>query len=144
VLVASLALDGSEAAVAEGRQPTALRYADLGLLAVALPVFLVADLPLVGYATAAVAWLAQHLLFAWTQRRATDSLRRGDRKAAMGVVGISMVGRLWIVTLPILVVGIVVEREAGLAAAVLAVALVTVHLASVAITRLLYSEEAGA
>ena len=105
--------------------------------------FLLADLPLVGYATAAAAWIVQHLVFTWSQRRALVALRTGDRKAAMGAVGISMIARLWIVTLPILIVGIVVEREAGLAAAVLAVVLVTVHLGSVALTRLFYSEEAG-
>jgi len=142
--LSSLALDGSEASAAADRPPLLLRYADLGLLAAALPVFLVADLPIAGYVAAAVAWIAQHVVFTWSQRRATASLAQGDRKAAMGLVGISMVGRLWIVTLPILIVGIVVEREAGLAAAVLAVALVTVHLGSVAITRLFYSEAAGA
>ena len=54
-----------------------------------------------------------------------------------------MVVRLWLVTLPILVVGLAVDREAGLAAAVLAVALVSVHLGSAALARLLYPEEAG-
>ena len=127
------------------RPPAALRYADLGLLAAALPVFLVAGFPMAGYVTTAAAWIVQHLVVRWSQSRATDALRRGDRKAAMGVVGISMVGRLWIVTLPILVVGIAVSEDAGLAAAVLAVALVTVHLGSVALTRLFYAEEeAGA
>ena len=124
-----------------GRPPAALRYADLALLAAALPVFLVAGFPIVGYATTAAAWIVQHLVVRWTESRATDALRRGDRRQAMGVVGISMVGRLWLVTLPILVVGLAVDREAGLAAAVLAVALVTVHLGSVALTRLFYAEE---
>jgi hypothetical protein len=126
------------------RPPAVLRYADLGLLAAALPVFLVAGFPMAGYVTTAAAWIVQHLVVRWSQSRATDALRRGDRKAAMGVVGISMVGRLWIVTLPILVVGIAVSEDAGLAAAVLAVALVTVHLGSVALTRLFHAEEAGA
>lgn len=123
------------------RPPAALRYADLGLLAAALPVFLVAGFPIVGYVTTAAAWIVQHLVVRWTESRATDALRRGDRRQAMGVVGISMVGRLWLVTLPILVVGLAVDREAGLAAAVLAVALVTVHLGSVALTRFFYAEE---
>ncbi len=140
--MSSLALDGSEASAAD-RPPLLLRNADLAVLALALPVFLLAGFPLAGYATAASAWIVQHLVFTWSEGRATEALRRGDRKAAMGVVGFSTVGRLWIVTLPILIVGLAFEREAGLAAAVLAIALVTIHLGSVAITRLFYSEEAG-
>ena len=70
------------------RPPAALRYADLGLLAAALPVFLVADLPIAGYITTAAAWIVQHLVVRWTERRAVEALRQGDRRAAMGVVGI--------------------------------------------------------
>ena len=37
----------------------AIRFLDLVLLAVALPVFLVAGLPMLGYAAGAAAWLVQ-------------------------------------------------------------------------------------
>ncbi len=43
--------------------------------------------------------------------------------------------------LPILGVGLIGEREDGLAAAVLALALVTVHFAALAAGKLLYPEE---
>jgi len=141
LLLSTFALEGSEAA-SGGRPGFLLRYADLVLLALALPVFVVADLPLLGYAVAAVAWIAQHVVLRVAERGAGGAIARGDRRRALGLIGAATVGRLWVVTLPILLVGVLAEREAGLAAAVLAAALVTVHLAAVGLTRLLHPEEA--
>lgn len=138
--MSSLALDGSEAGTRADRAPLVLRYADMAILMLALPAFMLADLPLVGYLTVTVVWLVQHAVFVLSERRAADALRRGDRRTALGAIGVSTVGRLWIVTLPIFLVGIIAEREAGLVGAVLAVALVTAHLGSVALTRLFYPE----
>ena len=87
-----------------------LRHFDLVVLAVALPVFVVAGLPMLGYATAAGAWLAQRGVAHLTSRRAL---------AATLV-------RAWLVALVILLVGLR-ANDAGLAAAVLVVALFTVH-----------------
>ena len=120
-----------------------LRYADLILLALALPVFLVADFPMLGYAAAAAAWIVQHALLAFAQRTATAALRSGDRRRAMGAIGVTTLGRVWLVALAILLVGLLGEREDGLAAAVLSLALVTVHLGSTAVARLLYPQEAS-
>ena len=117
-----------------------LRHADLGLLALALPVFVLADLPLLGYAAAAAAWLAQHAVLVLAERRAAAALGRGDRRTALGLVGASTLGRVWLVALAVLLVGLLGDREDGLAAAVLCLALVTVHLAALALTKLL---EAG-
>ncbi|MCW2959367.1 MAG: hypothetical protein JWP18_2170, partial [Solirubrobacterales bacterium] len=39
-----------------------LRYLDLVILALALPVFLLADFPMLGYAAAAAAWIVQRLV----------------------------------------------------------------------------------
>jgi hypothetical protein len=119
-----------------------LRYADLGLLAVAFPVFLVAGWPLVGYAAAAGAWLAQHVILAYADRASAAALRRGERNRALGIVGVSTLGRLWLVTLAILLVGLLGEREDGLAAAVLTFALVTVHLGCMALAKLFAPPEA--
>ena len=138
--MSTLALEGSEAA-SGGRPSFLLRYADLVLLALALPVFVLADLPLLGYAVAAAAWIAQHFVLRIAQRGAGGAIARGDRRRALGLIGAATVGRLWVVTLPILLVGLLAEREAGLAGAVLAAVLVTVHLAVVGLTRLLYPEE---
>jgi hypothetical protein len=118
---------------AAGRPANLLRNADLALLALALVVFLVAGLPLAGYAAAAAGWLAQRGL-----QRATETrlARARERTTALRLVGGSIVLRLWVVTLAVLLVGLLVDDEAGLAAAVLAAALVTASLAGEAAARL--------
>lgn len=138
--MSTLALDGSDAA-ATG-PPVWLRYADLGVLALALPVFLLAGLPMLGYAAAAGAWLAQHAVLVAAQRRATVALRRGDRRVAIGTIGAATLGRVWIVTLAILLVGLLGAREDGLAAALLSLALVTTHFATLGLVKAMYPESA--
>ena len=135
--MSTLALEGSEAAGSTGGRAGVLRYADLGLLAVALGVFVLADLPLAGYAVAAVAWLGQHALLALSERGAAAALARADRRRAIGIVGAITLARVWLVTAAILLVGLLGEREDGLAAAILSAALVTLHLAATAVSRLL-------
>jgi hypothetical protein len=111
---------------------------DLMALALALPVFVIAGLPLAGYAAVAIGWLAQ----AAVQRAAQARLARPEttRTNALGLVGGSIVVRLWVVTLPILVVGLASSHEAGLAAAVLAAVLVTAQFAGEALVRLTSSQ----
>jgi hypothetical protein len=118
-----------------------LRYADLVLLALALPIFVVAGWPLAGYAAAAGAWCAQHVILAYADRASVAALRRGERNRALGIVGVSTLGRLWLVTLAVLLVGLLGDRQDGLAAALLTLALVTVHLACLALSRLLNPAE---
>ena len=117
-----------------------LRYADLGLLALALPIFLVAGLPMLGYAVAAAAWLAQHAILLAADRGSARALVAGDRRKALGIVGVATLSRVWLVALSILLVGLLGEREDGLAAAVLTFALVTLHLGSLAVAKLLHPE----
>jgi hypothetical protein len=144
--LSTFALEGSEAPVAggrSGRAPLALRFPDMVVLVLALPVFVLADWPLLGYAVCAGAWLAQHAVLAFAERRAKAALERGDRRLALGIIGGATLGRLWLVTAAILIVGLVAEREDGLAAAVLTFLLVTVHFGSLAFAKLLYPEEAA-
>jgi Trk-type K+ transport system membrane component len=112
-----------------------IRYLDLVLLAIALPVFLLAGLPMAGYVVLAAAWLAQRGVQLAAERQAARSLKDGVRRSAVGVLAGSMLVRLWLVTLPILLVGVLGDREDGLAAAVLAAILVTVSLISEALSR---------
>lgn len=119
-----------------------MRYADLALLALALPIFLLAGWPLLGYAVAAAAWLAQHAILLLAERRAASALARGDRRTALGFIGGATLARVWLVALAILLVGLLGQREDGLAAALLCLALVTVHLAALAMTKL-FGAEAG-
>ena len=83
---------------------------------------------MLGYAVAAAAWLVQHAILAAADRASAAALARGDRRRALGIVGAATLGRVWLVALAILLVGLLGEREDGLAAAVLCLALVTVHL----------------
>lgn len=107
-----------------------LRYLDLVVLALALPVFIVASLPLVGYAALAAAWLLQRVVQVSAERQARRALAEGVRKSAVGLLAGAVLVRLWIVTLGILLVGLLGDREDGLAAAILAFVLVSCSLAS--------------
>lgn len=119
-----------------------MRYADLLLLAMALPLFLLAGWPLAGYGVAAAAWLAQHGIQLFAESRSRRALAAGDRKTALGVIAGATLGRVWLVTLSILLVGGLGEREDGLAAALLCVALVTLSLAGRALSHLFDGEGA--
>ncbi len=142
--MSTLALEGSERVGGAGRALRALRYADLAVLALALPVFLLADWPLLGYAVIAVVWLIQRSVQVAAERRTARALAEGDRRSAMGVLAWSILGRVWLVTLSILLVGGLAERQDGLAAAILSAVLVTVSFASQALARLLEPEQDAA
>jgi hypothetical protein len=100
-----------------------LRNLDLALLALALPVFLVAGLPLLGYATGLVIWLMWRTIGAYAERKAQDTDDLG-RMAAI-TTG-SMIGRGWLMGLTLIAVGISAGDDVGLSAAVLCVVLFTV------------------
>ena len=119
-----------------------LRYTDLLLLALALPVFLLADWPLLGYAVATGAWLLQRAILAGVERRVAAALRSGQRRSAMGFTAVSSLGRVWLLALAVLLVGLLGENEDGLAAALLLVMLFTVQLGTAALARFLSPEEA--
>jgi hypothetical protein len=140
--LSTLALDGSDGAPG-GRFAQLVRFADLVVLAAALPVFLLAGLPMLGYAVAAVAWLAASAIQLAAERHVKGSLARGNRNSALGAMAAATLGRVWLVALAILLVGLS-DRESGLAAAVLAAVLVTVHLTGMAIGRLIASGEGNA
>ena len=107
----------------------AVRYFDVLLLAAALPVFLAADLPLTGYLVVAAVWLVSLAVEVYTERRVVRELKQGNRRDAMGWIAATTLGRVWLLTLAVLLVGLLDEREAGLAAAVLSAILFTVHFA---------------
>lgn len=104
----------------------------------ALPVFLLADLPMIGYAVAAAAWLVQRGVQIAADRRVKAALLAGKRQNAFGTLAATTLGRVWLVALAILLVGKLAEREDGLAAAVLTVLLVTAYLGGLFVSKLLY------
>ena len=115
------AIETSEARSAGG----VLRWLDLVVLALALPIFLAAGV-LVGWLIVGAVWLALRALPGYLKRRAlaTDP-RRGTLLLAMG-----MMARVWVLAIAIFAAGMV-EREAGLGAALLSIVLVTVNLVGV-------------
>jgi uncharacterized membrane protein YkgB len=115
------------------------KHVDLLVLAAALAVFILGGLPLLGYAVAAVAWLAQRGIQLLASRRAGEELARGNRQRAMGTVAATTLGRVWLMATAVLLVGIA-EREAGLAAALLLLALFTVSFAAQGVAYLLEPE----
>jgi hypothetical protein len=121
-----------------------LRYLDLILLIVALPVFIAANLPIVAYVVIAAVWLAQHGIELYAERAAASAVAGGDRRSAMGWIGATTLARVWLIALAVLLVGLIGSKDAGLAAAVLAAILFTVHLGTRVLARLLSPEDAEA
>jgi hypothetical protein len=93
----------------------ALRYLDFAVLALALPVFLVAGLPLFAWAGTTAVWLLQRAVQSLLARRAEASTNPG---AAVGLMSVSLLGRLWLLLLAVLAIGLI-DRDSGLPAAVL-------------------------
>jgi hypothetical protein len=109
-----------------------LRLLDVIVLALAFPIFVLAGFPLAGYAAGAGAWLVQRGLQVTLERRAKAS---DDPRTVVGITAGSMIGRSWLVALTIFGVGVAVDREAGLSAAVLVIVLFTVYFTASMIVR---------
>lgn len=118
------------------------KYVDLLALVAALAVFLLGGFPLLGFAVAAAVWLAQRGVQVLAQRRMRQELAAGNRQKAMGLVAGSTLGRVWLMATAVLLVGIA-EREAGLAAAILLLALFTLSFAAQGISHLLDDHPEG-
>lgn len=118
------------------------KYVDLLALLIALAVFLIGDLPLLGYAVAAAVWLLQRGVQVLAQRRMKQELAAGNRQKAMGFVAGSTLGRVWLMATAVLLVGIA-ERESGLAAAILLLALFTISFAAQGLAHLFDDQPEG-
>jgi hypothetical protein len=116
------------------------KYVDLLVLLAALAVFVLGGLPMVGYAAAAAAWLAQRGIQALAARRAAADLAAGNRQRAMATIAMTTLARVWLMATVTLLVGLLGEREDGLAAAVLLVVLFTVSLAAQGLAHLFEAE----
>jgi hypothetical protein len=103
-----------------------LRQLDLLVLAIALPIFVIAGWPLFGYAAGAFAWLVQRTIAEILARRAAAS---DDPRTVVGLTAGSMIGRGWLVALTIFGAYLIAgsDDDVGLAAAVLVVVLFTAY-----------------
>ncbi len=129
---------------AAGDEMSPLRNLDLLALIVALPVFILIGAPIAGYAAAAGAWIIGRIGMELAARKRTRALAASNRNAALGVTAAATMGRVWLLAGAILLVGLLGEREAGLAAAILALVLVTIHLISQFADHVLHPESEGA
>lgn len=103
---------------------TLLKFPDFIVLGVVLPVFLIADWPIVGWIVAAIGWFAQAIVIALMEQRA---LQATEARHQVGlVVGGSLV-RAWIAAAAILIAYLVGGNDAGLACALLMIALFTIY-----------------
>jgi hypothetical protein len=118
------------------------KYVDLLALVAALAVFLLGGFPLLGFGVAAAVWLTQRGIQVLAQRRMKQELARGNRQKAMGMVAGSTLGRVWLMATAVLLVGIA-EREAGLAAAILLLALFTISFAAQGLVHLFDDQPEG-
>ena len=108
--------------------PTAvkvLRNLDLAFLALALPIFLAAGFPILGWATAAGLYVGQRLIAMLAARKAEQA---DDPRTTVGLLAGSMIGRGWLVAGAILTIGLTTDSETGLTAAILFLATFTVAL----------------
>lgn len=104
--------------------PAWVRYLDFAALALAFPVFVLADFPLAGYLVGGGAWVLQRAVQILLQRRATAS---SDPRTVVGLLAGSMIARGWFCAIAIFLAGILGDDDTGLAAAVLIVMLFTVY-----------------
>jgi hypothetical protein len=104
--------------------PAWVRYIDFVVLALALPVFILADLPIPGYLVGGGAWVVQRIVQLVMQRRAEGS---DDPRVVAGWIAGSMIARGWFCALAIFAIGIAAGDEAGLSAGLLVIALFTVY-----------------
>lgn len=122
-----LARDLSAHALNPSETPTSvrvLRNVDVIVLALALVLFLVAGFPFVGWLAGAGAWALQRGINELAVRKAESA---ADVRTRVGLLAGSMIVRGWLVAGIIVAVGIP-NRDAGLAAAVLFLAVFTLQL----------------
>jgi hypothetical protein len=93
----------------------AFRQIDLVALGLALPIFIAAGLPLFAWGGVAAAWLLQRSVQAVLLRRAEES---GNPRSAIGLMSISLIGRVWFLALAVLAIGLI-DDGSGLPAAIL-------------------------
>ncbi|CAA9511989.1 MAG: hypothetical protein AVDCRST_MAG30-2544 [uncultured Solirubrobacteraceae bacterium] len=101
------------------------RWTDVILVLAVAPFVVLMDLPVLGYAAGAAAWVVSRVIGHFVERRGRAS---GDMRTMAGLTLISSMGRAWLVGLTILAVGLAGEREDGLTAALLVLGAFTLYL----------------
>ena len=92
------------------------RNVDLVILALALPIFLVAGFPLLGWVGGAGIWLLQRVIRTFLENRAKAAT---DPRAIVGLTAGSMVARGWLAALTLMGLYALTDAPTALAASVL-------------------------
>ena len=100
------------------------RWLDVVLVVLAAPFVVLMDLPVLGYAVGAAAWIVNRVIGVLVERIATA---QQDVRRAVGLNLGALIARSWLVGLTILAVGLAGEREDGLTAAILMLAAFTLY-----------------
>lgn len=103
---------------------TPLRYLDVGLVLATAPFVLLAELPALGYALGAGAWVLTRLGAEWLERRGGE-----DLPARVGYHVAGMMARVWFVVVAVVAARVAGGRDDGVMAAAVALAAFTVYLA---------------
>jgi hypothetical protein len=106
---------------------TLYRWLDVVLVVLAAPFVVLMDLPVLGYAVGAAAWIVNRAIGYGVERWARST---GDVRKAVGLNLGALIARSWLVGLTILAVGLAGEREDGLTAAILLLAAFTLYFAN--------------
>ena len=109
-----------------------VRYLDVAIVVLAAPFVILTGAPVLGYVVGAGAWILTRIAGVAAERAAK---RRSDARAVAAINLAVLLGRVWIVGLSILAVGLAADREDGLMAALTALVAFTVYLATSLIIR---------
>jgi hypothetical protein len=113
---------------------TALRYIDLVLLWLTVPLALALGAPTLGLLLAAVVWTVQRFIALAVDRRAR---RRETVREAIGLNMATMMARQWLLATTVVVAGVGIGREDGVAAAAVLLVAFTISLAATLLLRAL-------
>jgi len=116
----------SQHAIRSSDPAAALRFLDVGLIILALPFVVVADLPVLGYVVGAGAWIVQRIAGELVERRARAA---DDPRTEIGLTVGSIIARAWVVGLAIVAVGTAGSRDDGAMAAATVLAAFSIYFA---------------
>jgi hypothetical protein len=110
----------------------AVRYLDVLIILLAAPFVLLMGAPVLGFVAGGAAWIVGRLIGVWVERWARANK---DPRAQVGIAFAVLMGRVWLVALTILLVGLEGERKDGLMAALLALVVFTVYFTTTLLLR---------
>lgn len=122
----------SEQSPLSGWAVSLVRYLDVSLVIAVAPVFALGNLPAVGYAVGAVAWLATRYAVEVAVRRARVT---GNPARQTAILLASMMGRVFAIVAAVLVARFVGNTDDGVAAAAVVLVAFTVQLLVTLATR---------